>query len=278
MTLSNSHLDKIRHIYLFDKLSDAEFNLIAEHSKLIKFSPDDMLFSQGDYCHHFYVVLEGMMKLFHAAPNGTERVLELIGPKQLLGVDAIFAGQYSAHAVTLEPTYLIAFDSKNFVHQLHANPRLCLRMMTLMSHRQQSLIDEIGNLTLQSAIQRVTQYLINENGSQHDISCVIRFSTPRKLIASRLGLTPETFSRIIAKLRNEGMIDCIKDSIVLKNLTSLRQVADGMTSPQPKAQEKCSPICSKSTWPNLTYGKAFSIPLKPVPHVKLQSLVSACSR
>ena len=229
MTLPNSHLDKIRHIYLFDKLSDADFNLAAEHSRLIKFSAGDMLFSQGDYCHHFYVVFDGMMKLFNAAPNGTERVLELIGSKQLLGVDAMFVGQYSACAVTLEPTYLIAFDSKKFINQLHANPELCLRMMTLMSHRQQNLIDEIGNLTLQSAIQRVTQYLIKENGSLFDIASVIRFNTSKKWIASRLGLTPETFSRIIAKLRDEGMIDCIKDSIVLKNVSSLRQVADGMT-------------------------------------------------
>ncbi len=230
MTLLNSHLDKIRHIYLFDKLNDAEFNLVAEHSRLVKHSAGDMLFSQGDYCHHFDVVFDGMIKLFHAAPNGTERVLELIGPKQLLGVDAMFVGQYSAHAVTLEPTYLIAFDSKSFINQLHANTGLCLRMMTLMSHRQQNLIDEIGNLSLQSAIQRVTQYLIKENDSLYGIVCVIRFNTPKKLIASRLGLTPETFSRIIAKLRNEGMIDCIKDSIVLKNVASLRRVADGMIS------------------------------------------------
>jgi CRP/FNR family transcriptional regulator, dissimilatory nitrate respiration regulator len=231
MLSANSHLDKIRHIYLFDKLSDAEFNLVAEHSTLIKFSAGGMLFTQGDYCHHFYVVIDGMLKLYNAAPNGMERVLELICPKQLLGVDAMFVGQYSANAVSLEPTCLIAFDSKFFVQQLHANPALGLRMMTLMGHRQQNLIDEIGNLSLQSAIQRVTQYLIKENSSVYDISCVIRFNTPRKWIASRLGLTPETFSRIIAKLRNEGMIDCIKDCIVLKNVASLRQVADGMNLP-----------------------------------------------
>ena len=109
-------------------------------------------------------------------------------------------------------------------------PALCLRMMTLMSHRQQSLIDEIGNLTLQSAIQRVTQYLIKENGSLSDCDRVVRFNANKQVIASRLGVTPETFSRIIGKLRNEGMIDCIKDSIVLKNVASLRQVADGMIS------------------------------------------------
>ncbi len=230
MTLPNSYLDKIRHIYLFDKLSENEFDQVARHSRLVKFATGDILFSQGDYCHQFYVVFDGMAKLFHAAHNGTERVLELVGPKQLLGEDAMFVGQHSAHAATLEPTHLIAFDSRSFLDQLYTNPGLCLRMMTLMGHRQQNLIDEIGNLTLQSAIQRVTQYLIKEKDGQPDVSSVVRFNTPKQLIASRLGVTPETFSRIIGKLRDEGMIDCVKDSIVLKNVASLRQVADGVIS------------------------------------------------
>ncbi|MEN6586758.1 MAG: Crp/Fnr family transcriptional regulator [Sulfuricella sp.] len=230
MTLPNSYLDKIRHIYLFDNLSDAEFKQVSEHSKLVKFATGEILYSQGDCCHQFYVVFDGVMKLFHAAPNGTERVLELIGTNQLLGEDAMFIGQYSTHAVAIEASHVIAFDTRAFVNLLHSNPELCLRMMTLMSLRQQNLIYEIGNLTLQSAIQRITQYLIKENGSLPDLDGVVRFNANKQVIASRLGVTPETFSRIIGKLRNEGMIDCIKDSIVLKNVASLRQVADGMIS------------------------------------------------
>lgn len=228
MSLSNSHLEQVRHIYLFDKLSDAEFKQVAEHARLVKLAAGDILFTQGDFCHNFYVVLGGMMKLFRMSPDGTERVLELIGARQLVGEDAMFVGQYSVHADALEATQLIAFDSRTFSHLLHANPALCLRMMTLMGHRQQNLIDEIGNLTLQNAIQRVTQYLIKEKGNLCDIACAIRLNSPKQVIASRLGVKPETFSRIIAKLRNEGMIDCIKNTIVLKNVASLRQVADGM--------------------------------------------------
>lgn len=226
--LPDQHLEELRKIHLFGQLDAAKLREVAEHAKLIQLSTGDVLFSQDHGCEHFYMVRSGMIKLFRISADGAEKVLELITANQVFAEDAMFVGRYSTYADALEPTELIAFDCGFFAALLGENTELCLRMMTLMSQRSRNLVDEIGSLTLQNAFQRVTQYLVKAKGSLGGIAGSVRLNSHKHVIASRLGVTPETFSRIITKLRNEGMIDCSKNTIMLKNETSLRQVADGM--------------------------------------------------
>lgn len=227
MSLSDQQREELRRTYLFEHFDDLEYQQMMDHAKLLELPAGENLFAQGDPCHHFYIVLRGRIKLFKSSPDGSEKILEFITPKQILGEDAMFVGQHSVYADAYEPTQLIAFDCHFFGSLLHHSPELCLRMMTLMSHRSQSMIDEIGNLTLQSGIQRVVQYLM-EAVDESQNTGMIRLNLPKNVIASQLGVKPETFSRIITRLRNEGMIDCIKNVVMLKNMHSLQQIADGM--------------------------------------------------
>jgi CRP-like cAMP-binding protein len=227
MSLPDRFFDEMRHLYLFEPLDDTELRQVMGHAKLLELSADDVLFAQGDTSRNFYIVHSGMIKLFRISADGTEKILELITANQVLGEDAMFVGEHSAYADALEATQVISVDCRYLSTLLRENTKLCLRMMTLMSHRSQKMIEEIGNLTLQSAIQRVTQYLIGENGVLGDIASTIRLNLPKQVIASRLGVKPETLSRIIARLRNEGMIDCTHKDIVLKNMTALQQIANG---------------------------------------------------
>lgn len=229
MTLSDQEREAFRHLYLFEHFDDLKYREIMDHAKLIELPAGEILFAEGDPCHHFYLVRRGMIKLFKSSSDGSEKILEFVTPKQILGEDAMFVGQHSVYADALEPTQLIAFECGYFAGLLRENIDLCLRLMTLMSHRSQNMLSEIGNLTLQSGIQRVVQYLIQTvDASQEECTRTIHLSLPKNVIASRLGVKPETFSRIIHRLRSEGIIDCIRNVVLLKNMHSLQQIANGM--------------------------------------------------
>lgn len=227
MTLSNQHLADIRHSYLYEHIDDFNFEYVAEHTKLITLATGERLYAEGEPCHYFYLVHRGILKLFKSSPDGTERIVELIRDKQMFGEDAMFVGEHSMYADALEPTQLIAFECAAFTTLMQGNAELCFRMLTEMSRRSKKLIDEIGKLTLQGAIQRVAEYLI-ETGKYSDLSSTIRVNLPKYVIASRIGVSPETLSRIITKFRSKGMIDCNKGSIMLKNVAHLQQVASGV--------------------------------------------------
>ncbi|OIP06539.1 MAG: hypothetical protein AUK53_12140 [Betaproteobacteria bacterium CG2_30_59_46] len=228
MALPDQFFEEMRHLYLFEPLDDTALRQMMSHAKLLELSAEDVLFAQCDVSRNFHIVHSGMIKLFRISADGTEKILELIAANQVLGEDAMFVGEHSAYATALEPTQIISIDCSYLTTLLSKNTKLCLRMMTLMSLRSQKLIEEIGSITLQSAFQRVTQYLIGKKGVIGDIADPIRLNLPKQVIASRLGVRPETLSRIITRLRNEGMIDCARDIVVLKNMTALQQVANGM--------------------------------------------------
>jgi len=225
MSISTQHLDEIRHLYLFEQLSDTELGRVLEHATLITLQSGNTLFSQGDVCRNFYVVHSGMMKLFRSSPDGSEKIMELVGTGQMFAEAVMFVGRFPVHAVAVEDTTLFAFDCKDFRVQLHDNIELCFRLMASMSRRMHGLINEIDQLTLHSGTERLVRYLLDQIPPDVKQAPSIRLLVPKQTIASRLGIKPETFSRVLAKLRHDGLIEVHDDTIVLKDAIQLGRLA-----------------------------------------------------
>jgi len=225
MTLQTQHIEEIRHTYRFERLNEVELNRITAHATLLDLPAGKTLFVQDDPCHHFYFVRSGMMKLFRISPAGSEKVMELTGPGQTFAEAVMFAGKYPTHAVALDETKLIAFDCKDFRAQLHDNIEMCFRLMGSMSLSMYGLIDEIDQITQYSGTERLVRYLLDQIPAGAQISPSIRLSVPKQVIASRLNIKPETFSRVLAKLRQDGLIEVHDDTILLKNAAMLNRLA-----------------------------------------------------
>jgi CRP-like cAMP-binding protein len=226
MVLTEQHIEQIRQNYLFEQLTEAELKRVAEHGSLVELEAGETIFSQGEPCHEFYLVQRGMIKLYRISVDGTEKVMDLVGPKQSFAEAVMFSGNYPVHADALEPSTVFAFDCKDFMAQLRNNVELCFRLMSSMSRRLHGMINEIDQLTLHSGAQRLAQYLLEQVPEGVVQSPCIRLLVPKLVIASRLGIQPETFSRIMARLRNEGMIETHHDTILLKDLGALRRLAE----------------------------------------------------
>lgn len=226
MALSEQHIGQIRQNYLFERLTEAELNRVAEHGNLVELDAGETIFSQDEPCRQFYLVQRGMIKLYRTSVDGSEKVMDLVGPEQSFAEAVMFSGNYPVHAATLEPSTLFAFDCKDFMAQLKNNVDLCFSLMSSMSRRLHGMINEIDQLTLHSGTQRLAQYLLEQVPEGVVQSPCIRLLVPKQVIASRLGIQPETFSRIMARLRCDGIIETQQETILLKDLDALRRVAE----------------------------------------------------
>lgn len=225
MPLNDQHIELFRRNCLFEQLSDAELKQVASHGQVVELCAGQTIFSEDEPCNQFYLVQRGMVKLYRVSVDGTEKVMDLAGPERLFAEAAMFAGKYPLHAAAIEPSTVFAFDSKDFMAQMRNNVELCFRLLLNMSQCLHGMINEIDRLTLHSGTQRLAEYLLEQVPEGVMQSPCIRLLVPKLVIASRLGIQPETFSRIMARLRNDGLIETHGDTILLKDLSGLRCIA-----------------------------------------------------
>ncbi|HUW27158.1 MAG TPA: Crp/Fnr family transcriptional regulator [Sulfuriferula sp.] len=214
-----------RLAYLFRDLDRALLAQIAERACWRELDAGEPLFAKNDPGKRFFLVKKGTMKLFLLAEDGQEHVMELIGREHLFAEAVMFmGGHYPVHAAALEPTRLIAFDAEFFLGLLRGNADLCLSLLAAMSRRVHGLVTEIDRLTLQTGVQRFAQYLLAQPAQKTAGTRTVRLPATKQTIASLLGIQPETLSRILSKLRDDGLIQISAETVVVLKPDALARI------------------------------------------------------
>jgi CRP-like cAMP-binding protein len=216
---------ELRATTLFAELDDAQLARATEGLHLQNLGKGEMVFEQGQPANHLFLVRSGRVKVYRVSPDGQEKVIELIGPGQTFGESLMFAdteGGYMAFAEAIEPSVVLAFDSATFKEVLHESTKTCFRLMGAMSRRLHQQINEIDQLTLHDATYRLVSYLLDQLPAGVVQSPNVFLATSKGVIASRLSIKPETFSRILTRLGREGLIDVHGNNVVLRDISALR--------------------------------------------------------
>ncbi|MFC5695506.1 Crp/Fnr family transcriptional regulator [Pseudomonas sp. GCM10022186] len=210
----------LRRHPLFDRLPAALFHELCRLAVQRRLGSGDMLFHQGDLADRFYLLLAGQMKLTRVLPDGHEKLVEVVMPGQCFAESLLFSAprQYPVTACTLKPSSLVSLDGGHYRSLLEEQPKICLELLASLSLRLHRRLDEIDTLTLANAGRRVARFLCQEHEAGNG---AIQFNVPKRLIASRLGIQPETFSRILHRLMDAGLIAMERRQIRVLDTPSL---------------------------------------------------------
>lgn len=197
--------DFLSRVPLFNALGNDELANIAAGTTEVQVARGSMVFHRGDPCVGFHTVVYGQIKLMFVSPMGGEKVVRLIGPGDSFGEALMFMDKaYIVSAQALADTLLLHVDKAVLFEELDRHPGLARKMLAGLSQRLHALISDVEAYSLRSGTQRVIGYLLQgqagENGEQ------FRLQTSKTVIASRLNLTPEHFSRILHELNANGCI------------------------------------------------------------------------
>lgn len=215
-----------RLAYLFRDLDRAVLAQIAQRACWRELEAGEPLFAKNDPGNRFFLVKSGTIKLFLLAEDGQEHVMELIGREHLFAEAVMFmGGRYPVHASALEATRLIAFDADFFLGLLRRDADLCLALLAAMSRRIHGMVTEIDRLTLQTGAQRFAQYLLAQPAQKNADTRTVRLPASKQTIASLLGIQPETLSRILSKLRDEGLIQVNAETVVVLKPAELSRIS-----------------------------------------------------
>ncbi len=154
----------------------------------------------------FHVVVNGTVKLLCVAHNGGEKVIRALGPGDSFGEENLFVDRIDTLVTTqaTSPAFLLHVSRESVLAVLQREPAFAMRMLSHISSRVYSLLQDIEDYTLKSATQRVVDYFLKN--AVHEAGNQYRFTTNKSLIASLLNITPEHFSRILRELCAQQLI------------------------------------------------------------------------
>jgi len=216
---------KIGKIPLFIGIEEALLDSILEHSRIVYLDKHAEIFSQGERTTKFYIVLDGLIKLFKMDANGAEAVLQIAKPGDNLLETIIFKNSLiPISAQVIENTTLLVIPADRMRQYIKHNEKLAANMLEVMADRSRQFISHFEQLSLKSVSQRVGWFLLKlfiENGKAN----TVKLPYDKLLIASYLGMKPETFSRTLQDFKRRG-IDIQKDVVNLPTVFSLCDYCD----------------------------------------------------
>jgi len=163
--------------------------------------------------------------VFKLSEAGKEQVLHVIGPGQSFAEAALFeGGAYPAHAETLEETVALLLQKRPFLELLERRPRVAVRMLGSLSRWLRQMTSLIEDLSLRDVETRLLLFLSEElkaRGIPLRDGAALELPFGKSVLASRLGTVPETFSRALKKLQEEGRIEVRGKRIRIVSAASL---------------------------------------------------------
>ena len=218
-------LATLRQHHLFNRLPEPAFQEVCGLANLRRLEAGDCLFHQGDAAERFYLVMDGQMKLIRTLPEGQEKLVEVIHSGQSFAEALLFSGTrfYPVTASALRSSSLVSIDGVHYRHLLESQPKICLDLLASFSIRLHQRLNEIDTLTLANASRRVVRFL---DQAPQSANGDIQLSVSKRLIASQQGIQPETFSRILHRLIDAGLIAMQQRTIQILDRSSLASYCD----------------------------------------------------
>ncbi|TVT59232.1 MAG: Crp/Fnr family transcriptional regulator [Azoarcus sp. PHD] len=214
---------------LFAGLTPAEIAPFARGARETSVAKGDILFHRGDACTGFHLILSGQIKLAFISAEGNEKVVEILSRGQSFGEAVMFMDKpYVVMAQALTDCSLLHIAKQVVFDEMGRDPIFCRKIIAGLSRRLHQLMSDVESYSLRSGRDRIIGYLLREEGlgSDDDVLTTgpvsIRLPTSKGIIASRLNLTQEHFSRILHELIESGLIQVQGRNIHVPDLGRLR--------------------------------------------------------
>ena len=213
----------LANLPLFSDLTPEEIGRVAAGTRRIYATRGEPLFHRGERCEGFHVVLYGQVKLFVTSPQGTEKVIEIMGPGFSFGEAILFMEiPYVVSAQALKDSLLLHVSKAVVFDEIERDPRFARRMLAGMSRKLHHLIRDVEAYSLRSGLERVIGYLLREEPEAGAKSLSVTLPANKMIVASRLNLTPEYFSRILHELEDAGLLVLEGRTVTVPDVERLR--------------------------------------------------------
>ena len=200
----------------------AEYDAMSVHVMAPKGST---LFSEGQPPRGVSILCFGQVKLTKSSPNGKTLLVRMAKPGDVLGLSAALSKMpYEVTAEAIEYSQVKTFRREDFLKFLRHHVEGGLNAVESLNREYRAALIDAGRLALSNSIAGRMSHLLldlaSENGTLQDAQPSISISLKHEELASMLGSSRESVTRVLSDLKRKGII-----SVHGSKLTILRKYA-----------------------------------------------------
>jgi CRP-like cAMP-binding protein len=221
----------LRHLPLFEgALAEGGEGPFAD-STVGSAAAGTVLFDAGEPAAMLYVVVYGRVRLM-LGRGASARVLAVMGRGDTIGLAALLRGDlYPVTAIVAEDALMVGLPASAVQRMMAEHPAVAARLVGDMGAKLARFVRDIGGFTQRSARARVARMLAELHRSSGTDDTEIAFHEPKRAIASRLAMTPETLSRELHALAAQGLIESRRTRFRVLDADGLARAAEDGAMP-----------------------------------------------
>jgi CRP-like cAMP-binding protein len=220
-------LSALRRHPLFSDLSRADFRKISQRIRQVHLRHHEVLYRQDTDAQHFYFVVSGRLRLYRLDYSGFERTLDSLEPGDCFAEVMIYANppRYACYAESMKRSVVLSIPIQAYRELITARPNYAEKALAHYAARAVSRFHDLEIMTVQNARDRLIRYLIDLLPNGTGQAGEVELPLPKCLVASRLAMQPETFSRILAELKDNGLIRVNRNRLFISDPQRLIDVS-----------------------------------------------------
>jgi CRP/FNR family transcriptional regulator len=198
----------LRSCQLFAGVPPEDIQSIAEFTSVKSLDKGEYLFREGDPSRGFYIVQRGAINVHRVNAAGKEQVIHVFRAGESFAEATLATDRgYPGDARAVESSQVLLVQKEGFLALLRRRPDLALRMLASMSAHLRVLVGQIEDLTLKDVETRLANWLVKRCPDPAGVKPVkIELGMTKRVLAAELGTVSETFSRTLAKFREQDLI------------------------------------------------------------------------
>lgn len=222
--LTAGDLQVITRVAVFRGLKPETVQHIIAPATAVMLRSHELIMRQDDRATAFFIVIDGWIKIYRSTQSGEETVIDMMTTGDSFAEAVTFTGdRYIATAEAVNTARVGRIPADHLIRCIRDSPDIALAMIASISQRMHYLVQQVEQLKAQSGVQRVAEFLASLSLAEQG-HCALALPYDKILIASRLGLTPESLSRAFAKLRGVG-VSINASQVNVKDIVELRRIA-----------------------------------------------------
>ncbi len=211
----------LRDIALFADLSGKELHEIRSHVIQREFKKNQMILCEEETSEFMYIILDGKVKISRLGKEGKETILSMHGKGEFFGELSLIDGKTAPASVVAVENSMVAIISKNHFHSLLYTQRKVLEnLLMILCSRLRESWQKIEMLNFNDASQRLKMLLnilAETYGEKTPEGTILHVRLIHQDMADMTGLTRETVTRVLDKLKKNGEIDTLESKYIRLN-------------------------------------------------------------